>query len=276
MIARLKMTEGAEAIAMKVYNSAKKFHAEAKKAAVGPEKDRRYALAFDYYSSLLDLEYPNILSEAHFYLAEVLYDQNKLESSASHYEAAAMMPGKMQAQAAWNWFLTAEKLADGFQYHGKELKALSAHDENYLKAADLIQSLSGITNDQKIKASYQSARLIYQLNDLDRALPLFQMLAQKYSSSQEGKLSAQLVLDIYNIKKDYKNIAQYARLYKDQVDSSQRLELGQLEQQAQLKEIESAESQAKGLQGPEKTAELEKVAQAYMEFAKSYPQRIFS
>lgn len=272
LVAKLGQLPGAAKLQAQVLNSAKKFHSEAQKSTDPKEKNRLYDLAISYYQAFLQTPAAaDPMAEAHFNLGEAYYARNLFAQAAEEYETSTKTKTAVQAKAAWNWFLTSERLAEGFRYQGKTLQATTANDEKYLAAARAIQEIPGITVDQKRKASYQSARLLYQLNDWDRALPVFQALASQYAGTYEGKLSSQLVLDIYNLRKDFKNVAQFARAYQAQADSGTKAELSLLEQKAMLKTIEEDEAAAKAQTGDQKIDALLQVAHRYSEFAKTYP-----
>jgi uncharacterized protein (DUF4415 family) len=85
-------------------------------------------------------------------------------------------------------------------------------------------------------------------------------------------LSAQLVLDIYNLRKDYKAVAQYAKSYQAHADSSTKAELSVLAQKALLKTLQEEEASAKSMSGEGKLEAMNAVGRKYMEFATSYPQ----
>lgn len=276
LLAKLQASGSGDAATQQIFNTAKKFHAAAKKMQEGPEKVRQYDQAINYYSAIIESAPEAVKAQSYFYLGEAQYDRNMLEAAARSYEASAMVASDVQSQAIWNWFLTSEKLADGFSYKGKELKTPSLKDEAYLRASEHIQNSAIMSADQKRKAMYQSARLLYQLNDAERALPLFQKLADEFASTEEGRLSAQLVLDIYNLKQDYKNVAHYARAYQAKSEFSNKGELGLLEQQALIKTIQAEESAAQAMSGDQKYSELDRVAKAYMDFVESYPRSKFS
>ncbi len=274
LVARLNESAGADSskVQSQVYNTAKKFHAEAKKTLDAAQRDRLYDMSIGYYQAFLQAQLPETQkSEATFYMGEAYYARGRFSEAALAYESAARSGGAIQKQAAWNWFLTAEKLADGFKYQGKTFKAASSSDEKYFEAARFVQNVDGITLDQKLKASYQSARLLYQLNDLERALPMFQQIAERYPSNSEGKLSAQLVLDIYNLRKDYKSVSQYAKAYQSGADSGTKAELNQLAQKAELKNIQEEEEAAKVATGEAKLEGLHAVAQKYFQFSQANP-----
>jgi len=254
-------------------SSAQKFHAEGQKSKDPVFRNQQYDMAIVYYRAYVSKIPANDVkaAQANFYLGEALYAREKFSEAAVAYESASQVVSPVQPQAAWNWLLTAEKLADGFQHKGKAFKQTSANDEKYLAAVQIIQNISGITTSQKVRASYQAARLVYQLNDYDRALPAFKYLAENMPNTQEGKLSAQLVLDIYNLKNDYKQVAEYAKKLSASVDSATRSEFVGIEQKAALKTIQAEERQAKALQGTARLEALRQVGLRYLDYSRQYP-----
>lgn len=263
-----------QALALLIQN-AKKFHSEAQKAKDLQLKLKNYDMAIVYYQTYVT-KVPQTdpgFYPAQFYLGEALFSRERFADARTAYETAAKSSSSVQTQAAWNWLLTAEKMAEGFSFKGTNFQATTPNDEKYLEAARFVQSVQGISLAQKRRASYQSARLLYQLNDYDRALPVFQALAESHAQSEEGRLSAQLVLDIFNLKKDYKRVAELARNYKaSAVDSSSRSELSGIEQKATIKSIQEEERVAKAQQGEPRIAALETVGKKYLEYAKAYPK----
>ncbi len=256
-----------------VLSTAKKYHSEAQKVSASSEKNKLYDLAITYYRSFLQMSpAENIAIQTRFYLGEALFARNRFQEAAEEYKIVSLVENDLRAKAGWSWFLSAERIATGFAHKGKDFRQTSAGDEIYLEAARQIQNIDGISLAQKRKASYQSARLLYQLNDFDRALPVFQYLADKFAKSEEGRLSAQLVLDIYNLKKDYDNVARYARAYQAHVDSGTKSDLSLLEQTALLKSIEEQDRVARTKTGEEKVDALAEIGDRYFQFAKQYPR----
>lgn len=274
LVSRLSGAAGnSEKVQSKIYSSAKKYHALAQAEKSADTKNVLYDQAIAYYQALIQLgSQVQKLDEVQFYLGEALYARGRYHEALMAYKNSSQQKHERQKDAAWNWYLTAEKLAPGFQYHGKELRATTVQDEEFLEAARYVAGLEIMPIDQRRKASYQSARLLYQLNDFDRALPIFKSLAEHYPATTEGKLSADLVLDIYNLKNDYQNIARYARQYKQTADSAKKSELSTLEEKALFKSIQDEEKQVNQLPESEKLARLKQVAQRYVGFARNYPQ----
>jgi TolA-binding protein len=256
-----------------LFQSAKKFHAEGQKATAAEPKAKAYDLAISYYQAYLSraaATEPKRL-EASFYLGEALFGRSQYALARQTYREAAQSESPFQGQAAWNWYLAAEKTADGFMYKGKEPQTPSEGDQAFLEASRFLQSVASVSLDQKRRASYQSARLLYQLHDYDRSLPVFKSLAENFATSEEGKMSAQLVLDIYNLRKDYDQVAAYARQLSGQTQSAQKNELKSIEQKAALKAIQERERAAKAQSGSQRMSELERVGQDYLTYAKTYP-----
>ena len=253
--------------------SAQKFHAEGQKSKDLVFRNQQYDMAIVYYQAYISKSSSGDVqtAQANFYLGEALYAREKLSEASMAYQNASQVVSPIQSQAAWNWLLTVEKLADGFQHKGKDFRATSANDERYLAAVQAVQNVAGISMAQKVRASYQAARLLYQLNDYDRALPAFKYLAENMPNTQEGKLSAQLVLDIYNLKNDYKQVAEYAKKLSANVDSGTRSEFVGIEQKAALKSIQEEERQAKLLQGAQRIEALRQVGRRYFEYSRQYP-----
>lgn len=257
----------------KVYKSAKKYHALGQAEKDPKKRAELYDQAIAYYKAYTSLGTDAEKSfEVQFFLGEALYERGRYEEAITAYEIAARNENDRQLEAAWNWYLTAEKIAPGFKYNGDKLRPTTNKDEQFLEAAKYVSRMSAMPEPKRRKASYQSARLVYQLNDYERALPIFQYLADKFPGSKEAELSAQLVLDIYNLKKDYDQVAAFARKYKDQADSSVRAELSLLEQKALFKKIQEEENQAKALPESQRASALDQVGQRYVEFVRSYPR----
>jgi|GEM_PF-4487194 len=265
-----------EKLQSKIYSSAKKYHALAQAEKNHKKKAQLYDQAIAYYKAFnrMGLDTPRA-HETQFYMGDALYARGYYRQALEAYKAAALTTNDKQKDAAWNWYLTAEKLAPGFKYNGSTFKQADPIDEKFLEAARYVAGMDSMDIAKRRKASYQAARLVYQLNDFERALPIFKSLAKQYPTSKEGKLSAQLVLDIYNLRKDYKSVAQYAHEFGKTTDSGTKSELSVLEQKAVFKTIQSEEAQAKSLSDDAKAEALKQVAEKYIQFAHDYPKSSF-
>ena len=59
------------------------------------------------------------------------------------------------------------------------------------------------TSDKNPEIKFRIGRLYYQSNHFDEATQAFKEIVQKYPSSKYAVYSANLLLDIYNLRKDY-------------------------------------------------------------------------
>lgn len=267
-----------EKLKSQIFSSAKKLHALAQTEKDSTKKAQQLDQAIAYYEAYDRFQLEDAKSaETSFYFGEALFSRGRYDDAIQAYKKSAMSSKThdKKQDAAWNWYLTAEKQATGFKYNGKEFKQASAKDEEFLEAASFVARLEGFDQEKRITASYQSARLLYQLNDFERSLPIFESLAKNFSTSKEGKLSAQLVLDIYSLRKDYDKVANYAREFRADSDSSTRAELSVIEQKAEFKKIQDAEAQARATPEASQPSALKDVASSYLGFARNYPQSSF-
>lgn len=273
IVARMQGSQASSEVQKSLMASARKFHSQAQKAKDKPSDQARfYDLAIGYYQSFLQGATAAEATEAQFYLGEALYARNRFAEALTAYAfVASTLESPLSKTAVWNQYLTAEKLADGFRYQGKTLKAPSANDERFIALANELQAHPGLSIDQKRKVSYQAARLLYQLNDFDRALPAFQALADQHAGTQEGKLSAKLVVDIFNLRKDYQNLAASARKYQGSLDAASRAQLAGIEEKAMLKTITEEEKSIAGLSGESKLVAQEAIGEKYLQYLSQYP-----
>jgi TolA-binding protein len=255
-----------------IYSSAKKFHGMAQQEKEPTRKAQLYDQAIAYYQAFNQVGLAGAkAAEIQFFFGEALYARSRFAEAIKAYQFSAETVNDKQLDALWSWYLTSEKLAPGFRYQGKERQALSSGDENFLIVAKKVAENSSISLDRRRTASYQSARLVYQLNDFDRALPIFKELAEKFPGTKEAELSAQLVLDIYNLRQDYQAVARYARDFQTSASGSVKNEFQSLEQKAAFKAIQDAEVSAKASPESGRASELKAVAARYNDFARQYP-----
>ena len=236
------------------------------------QKASQYDQAIAYYQSFLQFETDQAKkAEMEFYLGEALFARDRFQEALQAYKSAAQVKNEKQTMAAWNWYLTAEKIAPGFRFNAKHEGTLSVQDEMFLEAARYVSQFEGLDLNKRRKASYQSARLLYQLNRFDESLPVFKQLVEFYPDSSEGRLSAELVLDIYNLRGDYSKVAEYAKSLKSKASSAKRSDLSLLEEKSIFKMIQEEEKKIAGMSASQKLSAQKSISDRYTEFAKNYP-----
>lgn len=273
LVSKIASTQGDSLeVRTQIFTNAKKYHAMAQAEKDPKVRDSNYDQAIAYYQAFVRLGDDVKTRETEFYLGEALYTRGRYEEAIAAYKSSAQVEHEKRQDATWNWYHTAEKLAEGFKYDGKTPRSTGKSDEEFLEAARYVSSAEFMKAEQRLTASYQSARLLYQLLQYDRALPIFQELAQRYPNVKEGRLSAQLVLDIYNLKGDYRSVAQYAREFQAEAQGPEQERLSNLESQALFKSLQEEEKQIRTLDESARIEGLARMAPRYLQFARQYEQ----
>lgn len=176
-------------------------------------------LAFEGYRLYLT-EFPTtaLAPDMHFYFGELLYDMNRFDDAGAQYRwvVEKAPTSKFYAKAGENMVLALEKNVP--------------KDEELAKKAG--QSVEPIMMDPKVEKfaaagawyankfpasektpeiKFRVGRLYYQHNQFDKAIPAFKDVIQKYPKTKYAEYSANLLLDIYNLKKDYEGLEKTGR-----------------------------------------------------------------
>lgn len=150
------------------------------------------------------------VADMHFYFAELLYDMNKFEEAVTHYTWVAenAPQSKFGAKAAQNLLLTIEKVLPKDEELQKKVGQstepipFDPRVEKFLRSAQWYTEK--FPNSDKIsEIKFRMGRLYYQTNHFNEAEAQFKEIVAKYPNTKFSEYSANLLLDIYNIKKDY-------------------------------------------------------------------------
>lgn len=151
-----------------------------------------------------------MLADMHFYFGELLYDLKKFEEAGFHYRWVVEngKGSKFYTRAAENSVLALEKDLPTDDEMAKKVGqsvepiALDPRVERFVVVAkDYISRLPD--TEKAIEMKFRVGRLYYQHNQFDQAIPYFKDIVSKHSKTRYGEYSANLLLDIYNLKKDY-------------------------------------------------------------------------
>jgi cellulose synthase operon protein C len=158
-----------------------------------------------------------VIADMHFYFAELLYDMNKFEESGTHYRWVVdnAPTSKYAGKAAENVVLALERNIPKDEQIAKQVgKSLEpvAFDQKVERFVTASQwYISKFPNSEKTpEIKFRVGRLHYQYNQFDQAIPYFREIVQKHSSTKYAEYSANLLLDIYNLKKDYAGLEKTA------------------------------------------------------------------
>ena len=148
--------------------------------------------------------------EMHFFFAELLFDMNDFEPSAFHYNWIVKNTPKSQyaEKSKLNTVLALEKVlpseGDLKKRLGDSLEPvpLEKNVKNFLLASG--QYIEAYPKGDNVPAiRYKSGALYYYHNQFDEALKEFNTIIKEHPKSQYAEYSANLTLDIYNLKKDF-------------------------------------------------------------------------
>ncbi len=152
---------------------------------------------------------PNI-GDMHFYYGELLYDMNKYDEASTQYKWVVenAPQSKFYGKAAQNLLLAVEKSVPSDQELQKrvgtslEPVALEPKVERFIKSGQAyVEKFPNSDKNPSLK--FRMGRLYYQSNHFDEATKAFREIVQKYPTTKYAEYSANLLLDIYNLRKDY-------------------------------------------------------------------------
>ncbi|MDE0119214.1 MAG: tetratricopeptide repeat protein [Bdellovibrionales bacterium] len=210
--------------------------------------------------------------EMRFFYAELLFDLKKYNSAARQYLYLVehFPKSKYYETANLNSVLTFEKtLPSSGQIRkivGKKVSRVPFTQpiHNFQKVANMY--VNRFPKSSNVPAIlYKMASLHYEFNHHKEALAQFWYLIKKYPSSKYTEYSANLILDIYNLTKDFKGLRQAAKdllANKMIANSGSAREIRKILSQISLK---SAEDMAKN-------KEYFKSARLYKDFADTHPR----
>ncbi len=220
-----------------------------------------YNYALRLYTAILS-GFPNHPSRKNiaFYRGEVYYEQNKFIDAASSYMEAAKVPPKdkrtdeavysalealdqMTARAGKIERLTPEKM----KTVSLEPEEIPDGERRFIDVANFYIT-EYPQGDRVVDVRFRVAAIYYRRHHYDKAQALLKELALKHPKHRTSQTAAHLVLDIYNVKKDYESLGKTAMEF-SQVpglgDSKFKEEMSQIMAEVGFKSIEKVEATAK-------------------------------
>lgn len=206
---------------------AKKYHEFAQKSQKKePKKSKLYTRsavrAYQRYLKLFG-KHKNAY-ELRFLYAELLFKNKRYSAAATQFEAVASLGKKRKRhKAALIGQLDALGILEDQHYKKIESKIdktkrkydkliLSEHAKKLIKVDGLYAS--SYPKDPRVpRVLLQHAQLYYNYNHLEKARRGFFNLINKYPTNAASNKARHLVLDIYNIKKDWNNLEKWAEKF---------------------------------------------------------------
>lgn len=153
-------------------------------------------------------------ADMRFYYGELLYDTSRYDEAAVNYKWIVdnAPQSKFYGKAAQNLLLSVERSIPSDQEMQKrignslERVTLDPQVERFIKSAQsYVEKFP--TSEKVPEIKFRIGRLYYQSNHFDEATKYFKDIVQKHSSTKHAQYSANLLLDIYNLRKDYAGLA---------------------------------------------------------------------
>lgn len=170
------------------------------------------------------------VADMHFFFGELLYDMNKFDEASTHYlwVAENAPQNKYADKAGQNLLLAIEKVLP----NDNELKRKvgdSVEPVPYEPAVEkFLRSAKWYVNkfpksEKNAEIKFRMGRLYYQTNHFAEAEVVFKDIVEKHPKTKYSEFSANLLLDIYNLKKDYVGLEKIGAelLANDSISSSQ-------------------------------------------------------
>ncbi len=169
------------------------------------------SLAFEGYRLYLGefLHHP-MTGDMHFYFGELLYDMGRFDDAGNQYRWVVenTPTSKFASKAGENMVLALEKNVpkdeELLAKIGKTVEpvAMDPKIERFTQAG--LWYAQKFPNSEKTpEIRFRVGRLYYQHNQFDKAIPVFKEIVFKFPKTKYAEYSANLLLDIYNIRKDY-------------------------------------------------------------------------
>lgn len=168
------------------------------------------SLAFEGYKIYLT-EFPQsaVAADMHFYFGELLYDMGRYDDAGAQYKWVVdnAPNSKFGQKATENTVLSLERNLPKDQEisqktTGTEPLSLEPRVSKFIDAAEAYTAKFP-QSERTPEIRFKIGRLYYLHNQLDKAAPYFREIATKYPKTRFATYSANLLLDIYNLKKDY-------------------------------------------------------------------------
>ena len=226
---------------------------------------RSYALYFSNF------EAAKKSSEMRFFYSELLYDLKEYEEAAVNYMVVVndFKTSPYFKQAMVNALLSIEKtLPTAEQVKGLTGESIEPVEFNSeVKKFEVIAKryFEEVPQGKNIaQVKYRLAALHYYYNQFDEAIPQFNKIISEYPRTEYAEYSANLLLDIYNLKKDYTGLEKTANRIlsvPDLKNSSVGKQISDIKLRTSFKKASDLESKG----------EFAGAALAYQNFAKENP-----
>lgn len=154
------------------------------------------------------------MDELHFFFGELLFDKEDYEGAAAEYSWVVQHAPKSQyyEKSALNAVLSLEKMLPKPEEMKKKIADNTSEPvpmeksvTDFIKVGEKYVDLKP-KDEASVAIRYKVGSLYYYHNEFDKALSVFNTILNNYPKTQYAEYSANLMLDIYNLKKDYSGL----------------------------------------------------------------------
>jgi tetratricopeptide (TPR) repeat protein len=271
--ANAKDTELLEKSAQLMESTLRNYVLQAHQTAQNSKTETSRKLAKEGYEAYFNFfkTGPN-QDEMRFFYGELLYEVEEYSKAAASYAwlLENSTSGKYREKASLNSLLSLEKELPS----PEEIKKIIGNTIQPIEFDIKIKRFETISlkyfaeypkGENVLAIKYRLGSLYYYYNQFDKAVNVFWDVIKENPKSQYAEYSSNLILDVYNLKKDYAGLDKAA----DELLKMPNIGSGKLGEQIRSVKERSAFKQAQDSQG---TNDLVKAAQNFEEFAKNNPK----
>jgi TolA-binding protein len=246
-----------------------------------PENPKAYDMRF-FWAELLNDNLNDFVESSRNYTLVVLQDAKLLEAKDDKGAPKPGKPGKWLPNAAYNAILAYDEVVKAAEEKtpAAATKAPEAGDiKKKVAIAEPKKSLLDACErylkylpkgDKRVEIAFKAANIYYRYNHFDEAVQRFSQIALEHpdykfeNGEKAGEVAANLVLDSYNLQKDYAKVNEWARKFY----ANDKLAVGKFRED--LSKLIEQSSFALVAQLEEKK-QFAKAAEAYLNFVKDFP-----
>lgn len=209
------------------------------------------------------------LADMHFYYGEILYDLGRFNEAALQYRWVVenAPTSKFGVKAAENVVVAIQKTlpseAQISKKVGKTVEPVPLGPESlaFVQVAEWFQQKFP-NHPKALEIKFRTARLYYQHNQFEASIPLFRDIIKKDPKAKISEFSANLLLDIFNLKKDYAGLEKVGE---------ELLQIPSMQNSASGNQIRGIILRAgfKRIQDQEKSSDPKNLASQYEKFGRS-------
>jgi len=244
-----------------------------------PENPKAYDMRF-FWAELLNDNLNNYEKASANYTLVVLQDAKLLDAKDAKGNPKPGKPGKWLTNAAYNAVLAYDEVVKAAEEKGtlkppdisdmKKKVAIPEPRKGLLDACERYLKYLP-KGDKRVEISFKAANIYYRYNNFDEAVARFSDIALNHpdykfeNGEKAGEVAANLVLDSYNLQKDFAKVNEWARKFY----ANDKLAQGKFRED--LSKLIEQSSFALVAQLEEKK-QFAKAAEAYLNFVQDFPQ----